>query len=464
MAWEDQAAAPKTAFPRFEGDFRSVFDPAINRRLRRQAARDARRAGAVAEASLGQKSPGAAAALDTGGNPSTPPFQAPLPGELRGRARSWALSDGLRRILLDRGIRNSITGCGTAAKRRGAAAAMDDGGDPEVTFREEHGAKGERAIGVDGVVWCGSFRCPRCGPLRGRQLTHRISVLFKAAREKGFNVALVTLTASHGPQTRLSEMRSALSSARSRMPNGGLLRRLTREGLVGWTGTWETTAGRVTGWHLHSHLLVIHEGSEEATLEAGRELTGRWLHLLHARGWRALPTGQDVRIVRPEDADQVAAYEAKQTGGWGIAAEAAGQWHKGGRTPSRLSLPELLAVASAGGPDAAWAADRYAEAVEALKGLAILTLGAALKKRLGITADDLTEDTDLELVEQEGTVLGSLPGRVWTRAASRRLRGWVLAEIERLTGHGVCWEDVEETVTQRVMAPVLRKRPPAPDG
>lgn len=314
-------------------------------------------------------------------------------------------------------------------------------------FRLEPAAPGDDAarIAVDGVRWCGSARCPRCGPLVASKVSERIGILLDAARQRGDGVAFLTLTAAHDPTTRLYDSRRAMSAAFKALQQGRPWKLLKSMGLLGLVKVWEVTGGR-GGWHLHIHVLAFHGAGADAAVAAGRELTETWTRLITSRGFRAVKEAQDCRPV--VDGQALGDYGAKALRGWDAAAEMAAGWVKQGRRPDRMSLPEILALAAEGD---AWAKGAYVEAVTALKGQKVLVVSRPLKEALGVSFEDVADEDAVEPEAQVGEVLGEMPGTTWSRACTLSLSAWVLDEIDRLVvRQGAPWPDLLWHVRARV--------------
>lgn len=367
--------------------------------------------------------------LDTGEDPPTPP----LPRSVS----RWALADAARHSLLDHGVKASIRGCGTS--RQGG----------EVSFRvfESHG---QQRLAVDGVLWCSSGRCPRCGPVVGQKVSERVGAVLAAARVKGWGVALLTLTAAHSAQTRLEDAREDLTDAWRRLPDGGLGRRLKESGYQGMVRVWEATAG-VSGWHLHVHALILHAGGTQAAIDAGMAVSSRWRGLMGARGYRTSDAAQDVRAVSGDCG--LPDYGVKALTGWSAAAELASGWVKKGRRPDRVSIPQLLGLALHGDP---WASARYAEAVDAMRGLRLMVVGPRLKKALGLEGDDPQDEAEqIELEVEAGQVIGTLPASVWSRAAVLSRRAWVAEQVwTRCILWGEVWDVVLPDIIRAIGPPL----------
>lgn len=392
----------------------------------------------------------------------------------------WKLVEWARQDLRGRGLRNGITGCGMALPNLGDGQAhptfREEVPAPDGTskFREETSKKRLR-IGIDNLGWCGSARCPRCAPLVGMKLAERIKGLLAAAAEQGIGVALWTPTIWHHAGMTLKAQRVAMSGAHKALLKSPVYADEKAGGLITICPSWEQTVGKRTGWHHHGHHLVLHRDGAAAAVEAAKRIEVEYRRILARRGWRADEEAQDVRpVTTPAD---LGGYIGKAMTRWGAAAELAGAWHKEGRAPDRLTLPQLLGLAYAGD---AWAADRYAEAVEALSGQRLFYVAPHARKLLGLTKDKatITDGEGVEPEKQPGRVLGILPAEVWNRAARRSLRAWTYATVRDLVAAGVEWCDVAEVVRDRVMRLPARRnvrplvgeeirspapRPPPPD-
>lgn len=297
----------------------------------------------------------------------------------------------------------------------------------EVAFRSRVARDGSSEwLAVDNVAWCGSARCPRCAPHVASKLSARVSSVLAGVDAVGAGCAYGTFTVSHGPNTPLLAMREVLGSSWRALQRGGLWRRLRREGLIGVVRNCDETWGPATGWHPHIHALVIHRDGLEAAVAAGRDLVRRWLHLLDAAGWRASEAGQDVRPVT-RDAG-LGDYGTKMLRGWGMAAEMAAGWRKSGRRPDRMTLPQLLAFGLAGDREAM---GRYLEAVVALRGRRLLVIGPSVKRALGIEAvPDLVDGEELDPVEGDGQLVGTMSGYAWVVGCDRQLSAWVVRQVK----------------------------------
>lgn len=374
--------------------------------------------------------------LDTGGDRGSA-WTADLrpPSSLHRYRRRWWLSNRAGHILRQAGARCSITGCGHGIQGQ------------QTVFRLEPGTPGDDVprIAVDGVRWCGSARCPRCGPLVASKVSERIAALLAAARDRGVGVAFLTLTLAHDPMSRMIDLRDVTRDAFKSLQHGRPWKALKAAGLLGLVRVWEVTGGP-GGWHLHAHVLAFHSGGTDAAVAAGRELTGTWTRLVRARGYRAVAEAQDCRPVL--DGEPLGDYGAKSLRGWDVAAELASAWVKGGRRPYRMSLPQILALAAEGD---SWARSAYVEAVVALKGQKVLIVSPPLKAALGVISEDVSDEDAVEPEAQLGEVLGEMPAATWSRACTLSLSAWVLGEIDRLVvRQGVAWPDLLWHVRARV--------------
>jgi hypothetical protein len=278
-------------------------------------------------------------------------------------------------------------------------------------------------------------------------MQERVQTVLDAAAAKGIGVAFVTLTGAHNRHTRLAHERRDFSKSFAAIQKGTPWKRKRKAGLIGMVPIWEPTDGE-NGWHLHAHALVLHSGGTDAAVAAGEWLVPRWQSALRTRGWRTARVAQDVRPIT--SVAGLPDYGAKAMTGWGAAAELAKGWHKEGKRPDRLTLPQLLGLAVAGD---ARAADRYAEAVTALSGKRLLVVGPTVAKALGIAPVTLKDGDAVEPEKRLSEVLGMIRAEIWNRLGRRYLRAWAVGTVGRLTAQGTPWEDVAARLTERAFQP-----------
>ena len=355
---------------------------------------------------------------------------------------AWELADRLQPML-----RDPETGRGPSVAACGRPTFAED----EVVVGWENGR-----VKVRQVARCKSPRCPVCAAASAMGRRDKVRRAIAAARAKGYRVGFVTLTAGHDADTRLADARKVMTESFSAAQRGAPWNRLCeRVGIVGLVKQWEATAGAATGWHLHAHgLLFIKDDGDMAAAAEG--VIGRWLAQLERRGWRAVRAAQDWQEVDSgEDDEAVAQYAEKVEGG--LSAELAGDWTKTGRRPDRMSIRELATLAALGD---VWAAHRWVEAVQALKGLTGMRYSKRLKELLGVTFDDPESDEelteDLEPVEEPGL---SVSADDWNNLALARGRGRALAAVKAELAASGDWSDAEAALEPHLEAArVIRRR------
>lgn len=287
-----------------------------------------------------------------------------------------------------------------------------------------------------GVRACGSvWHCPFCAAKVGRARVAEVRAAVDAARARGFTVTLATFTVGHKAGdylgTLVDELTEALRWWRSgrwwsghegkRKVTLGMRQRL---GYVGSIRNLEVTWGEATGWHPHSHSLLITRGP--ISEEHAAELAERWAGAVERQGGYASASvglklsdqDNDVAGYLSKVERELAAAEGKPVlatdarRGWGAAEELVWAHVKGGRG-ERYSPWALLRVLL--GTGWAEAADRWIEYAAVFHGRRQLFWSAGLRDLLGLGV----EATDAQLAEAEGEADAVVV--VFTRVEWRRL-------------------------------------------
>lgn len=132
---------------------------------------------------------------------------------------------------------------------------------PRVGVHLRPGVNGPRG-GFSGVKRCKSpWLCPVCAPAAAKFRAERVQSATDVAFARGGAVALVVLTASHGLETPLAEIKSLVATASTESREGRAWERLAESsGLAGVVVGQEVTISRAHGWHYHQHLAAIVDG------------------------------------------------------------------------------------------------------------------------------------------------------------------------------------------------------------
>ena len=167
-----------------------------------------------------------------------------------------------------------------------------------------------------GLTQCASvWACPVCSAKIQARRSFEIRTAIEWAREKGYKVQLLTLTARHDRSDKLVDLMPRMASAFADMKRGRAYRRVAKSaGVVGMIRAVEMTHGTNHGWHVHYHIIVISEhGLDDAVVRAS------WVHQLGAHGFidaedakavtDATMHGMDLRDVGMDDASVAAVSE-----------------------------------------------------------------------------------------------------------------------------------------------------------
>ena len=167
-----------------------------------------------------------------------------------------------------------------------------------------------------GLAQCASvWACPVCSAKIQARRSFEIRAAIEWAREKGYKVQLLTLTARHDRSDRLVDLMPRMAGAFADMKRGRAYRRAAKAaGVVGMIRAVEMTHGTAHGWHVHYHIIVISaHGLDDAVVRAS------WVHQLGAHGFidaedtRAVTDatmhGMDLRDVGMDDASVAAVSE-----------------------------------------------------------------------------------------------------------------------------------------------------------
>ena len=267
-----------------------------------------------------------------------------------------------------------------------------------------------------GLSRCASaLVCPVCSAIIQTRRAAEVMTAGQYLLAHGFQVAMVTQTASHNRATSLYDFIQRFQAAQHDMKKNRAYRTWQKKTGARFTiRAVETTDdnfdynGKKTGWHFHSHTLVFFERDKAFTEQEAKHFTELfqriWLKALEGVGLSgSLERAADVTLPRANDLLDTAresgsdesimnlcAYVSKAFG-WEVAG---GRSKKGrGEKDRRISVWELQEAALTNRPDLFW---RYAEYMRAVKGLNWLRWSQGLKDFCGIK-----EVSDAKLMEGE---------------------------------------------------------------
>lgn len=262
--------------------------------------------------------------------------------------------------------------------------------------------RGSEGACFGGIATCKSvWLCPVCN----LRISAERGDMIRQSQDKGFHMAMLTLTLQHDKGDDLDDVLGALKSATREMKSGGFWIKLKKDfGIVAYPTACEITYGQ-NGWHPHMHMILFFDGFPDLDV-LFQILVDRWAHVVDKVG-RYASKDHGLDLIKT-DAEQGADYVTKFRSN--LAYELTGQFNKG------KTFWELVQQGRR---------DLVLEYADATFGLKSLTWSHHAKEILGIKEKEI-EDQDLE-------VLANISNKVWQVIRSHALQGFVLelAEIDQ---------------------------------
>lgn len=303
----------------------------------------------------------------------------------------------------------------TAKKKDGSRVPTGMPGAIEIHSREEGTRHNYHGLGR-----CASaLVCPVCSAIIQPRRASEVMKAGEYLLAHGFQVAMLTQTASHGRTTSLVDFVARFQAAQKDMKNHRQYRKWQDETGARFTiraveitdDNFDIKGGRKSGWHFHTHTLIFFERDKAFTEKEVRKYTTwlqqMWVKALAGVGLdgsleraakldlpRAARALDAARAEGQDNADvkKLCAYISKAFG-WEVSG---GRNKKGRDAGRRVSVWELQEAALTDRPDLL---PRYAEYMRAVKGLAWLSWSHGLRSFCGLDE----EKTDKQITE-EGTI------------------------------------------------------------
>ena len=299
------------------------------------------------------------------------------------------------------------------AERRKADGSMLKTGMPG-TIQIQHREK-THSHNYHGLSRCASaLVCPVCSAIIQTRRAAEVMTAGQYLLQHGFQVAMITQTASHSRATSLYDFIQRFQAAQHDMKTWREYKRWQSQTGARFTiRAVETTddnpdfEGKKTGWHYHTHTLVFFERENAFTEQEAKHFTElfqrMWVKALDGVGLSgSLERAADVSLPRANDLlDEARATEndenlknlcayISKAFGWEVSG---GRSKKGKDEDRRISVWQLQEAALTNRPDLLW---RYAEYMRAVRGLNWLRWSPGLKDFCGIK-----EVSDTKLMEGE---------------------------------------------------------------
>lgn len=277
--------------------------------------------------------------------------------------------------------------------------------------------------GACGNVWT----CPVCAIKISRQRADELRQGITQWRAQGGVCTMIVPTVSHHSAHRLAPLLERYNEAMRWMWSGRWYQRLKEDyGVVGLVRNAECTWGQLSGWHPHSHVLVLSEKPLDSA-----HLFGRWERACEKFG---LYTSESAWVGGFVDSDaDVSEYMAKMfdihAGGWTVAEELTLAHYK--KSTQRYSPLDLLREFAATG-DVDGVGALFREYASSYKGRRQLYWSKGLRLLLGLVQDEQTdEDLANSDTENDAEVVAVIPRPVWSRIVRHGLRLDLLHAVER---------------------------------
>lgn len=296
----------------------------------------------------------------------------------------------------------------------------------------EHGTGHIKNVATCGSVWA----CPVCtAKIQERRRLEIAEAMDKHYRAGG-QVIMVTLTAPHYNHQSLDELRAMQRDALTdlRKSSGSYTRMLKEEqGFIGLIRALEVTVSKRNGWHLHTHELWFVKGDADVERIKQRTLE-RWEKACYKVGLLNPFDDKQVRAFRRRSVDikanaSCSEYLAKmdESKHWGADREIAKQSTKQGKKSGFHPFGLLVEVAQEG-EQSKWAARRFVEYANGMKGASQLFWSHGLKKYF-----EIGEKTDEQLAAEEVDTLEkikTIDKSTWYSIARAGARSTLLEVIE----------------------------------
>lgn len=274
----------------------------------------------------------------------------------------------------------------------------------------DHGVKvmksAEGGSFYKGLQTCGSvWSCPACSNKISEFRRQQLNELLHGARERGYAIVMLTLTAQHAQGDDLAEQLAGLKAAKRALRQRRDWKAV-KDCFVGSVTATEATYGK-SGWHTHFHeIFVVDAAQDEAEALLGG-FAEAWLTALRRQGMNgALPHAYNV-----QGAHQAGEYLSK----WGAAEEVALGARKAGKAGGQTPFGLLRQYAK--GDERSGQLFRHFAMT--FKGTRQLVWSRGLKDEFGIL--DMEDEAAADLEHNDSDVQAEISSEEWLHVRSRRV-------------------------------------------
>lgn len=283
-----------------------------------------------------------------------------------------------------------------------------------------------------GLMVCGSgWICPVCASKISERRRNELRIAFDKHKAAGGYCTMTTLTFSHSPRDKLSDLLDALSGAMDKFRSGKRYDAYRKGiGLIGSIRAFEITYGG-NGWHPHIHLANMH--TNEIDPWEYEEHEDRLYDMWSAACLKFGLTCSREHGVKVNDAADAEDYIGKwgeeigkKPGGWDTSHEMTKANIKKGREGNITPFDMLRVIVEDGDLEFE---DRFREFAAAVKGKSQLYWSRGLKEKF-LIEEKTDEELALEKVD-EADLLGALSWRDWKYILQNNLRYELLRTVEQ---------------------------------
>jgi hypothetical protein len=301
--------------------------------------------------------------------------------------------------------------------------------------------KNDECIGYSGLMRCGNvWGCPICCAKVMRRRGEQIGKLFEAVHKDGGSAVMVTFTAAHQLNDKLSYLLDAFKDAKRMLTQSRPYRDLTA-GRLGSVSATEITFGTANGWHPHQHDVWFYKDRTLDPEHLAEKLFPAWSAVCKKNGLTTQESFRGRRIgvdVRPSwDASEYLAKFDRERG-WSLSSEmTAGRLKTAqGKSMTPWAILEDAIIRGIDSP----ASTLWVEYLRATKGKAVISLKGAkdllAEHAMPTTLNDLADANKAGEGEVIATVTAANFDRVVRNGSLGRLleaaRSGGLAEVHQI--------------------------------
>lgn len=308
----------------------------------------------------------------------------------------------------------AVKALGASFHRLGRCNRFVLGSEVEVWHSQARNSASYRKLETCANVWC----CPVCSARISEHRRSELTAATAAAKAKGWQIALLTVTFRHGAGDDLADILPRFTDAWRKMTSWKAYKAWSAfAGLQGYISATEVTHG-ANGWHPHRHILLFLESGADL-VELERQLYPIWDKAVRRAG---LP-GTSPKCFKLHDGNRAADYVSKFGRQWTEADELTKSMAKRGRQGNRTPWDLLRSMLH---DDDEAAAPLFKVYAEAFKGKSQLRWSRGLRDALGLAVELDDEAAEKATRDEDARLLAALDRPTWRRVYIAKAQGQLL--------------------------------------